>query len=95
MLESLREKLIAKLAKYICDTHSQTFSDHDDVFLADQILSLISEELDKLTVVEYDEISEAVYGNGYKGANMGINKFRKVAKAQLSHTREELKGLLK
>jgi len=39
-MNELREQIIAILAKYICDAKCQVFHSHDDVFLADQILSL-------------------------------------------------------
>ena len=69
-----REEIIRLLAKYISDAKCQVFHSHDDVFLADQILSkifaddqtveLLSEEIEQMLSRWSDVDSAAMaYGN--------------------------------
>ena len=40
------KKIVAMLAKYICDAKCQVFHSHDDVFLANQIITLIRKDIE-------------------------------------------------
>ena len=58
-----------------------------DYWIADQTLSLLSAELEKLTVLGDEQLGQAVWGE-WNAEHL------RVAGAQLSHTKEQLRELL-
>jgi len=101
-MTTLREQVGTTLLQYMLAIHAELIHSHDDVFLTDQIISTIKEEIEGclLTQKEVVEASEEYTAESRALWDSSLDRFSKVDKAfqltspQLRVAQAQLKAIL-